>query len=281
MAMIVNTNTAANNAYRNLNNTQNSLSKSMEKLSSGLRINRASDDAAGLSISEGLKAQVNGSAVAARNAQDGISVVQTAEGALGEVQTILQRMRDLAVQGSNDSNNEASRNAITAEGAELGKELFRLQENTNFNGISLLKGAATLNFQVGTGSTDSDTIAVKLADITILAGDLASADGTAGGIGFKVGSADAKDTIALIDTAIIATSASRSALGASQNRLESAGRTIAVTKENLSAAASRITDVDMAEEMVSFTRSNILSQAGTAMLSQANQSSQGVLKLLG
>ncbi len=292
MAMIVNTNTAANNAYRNLNNTQNALSKSMEKLSSGLRINRAADDAAGLTISEGLKSQVNGSAVAARNAQDGISVVQTAEGALGEVQSILQRMRDLAVQAGNDSNNTDSRKAIKNEANQLGEELGRITNNTNFNGIELFKPTAAvtkLNFQVGTGGTATDNVAVNLVDLgTALAG-LSTTSGAASteflvedtGVGDGTAHANAQKTIATIDTAIKSISGSRSELGASQNRLESAGRTIAISKENLSAAASRITDVDMAEEMVAFTRSNILSQAGTAMLSQANQSSQSVLKLLG
>ena len=288
MAMIVNTNTAANNAYRNLNETQNSLSKSMEKLSSGLRINRAADDAAGLTISEGLKAQVNGPTVAGRNVQDGISVVQTAEGALGEVQSILQRMRDLAVQGGNDSNNTDSRKAIKDEADALGMELQRITDNTNFNGIKLSDGTGgatgVLSFQVGTGDNASDVVSVTLKSVGVLVNNatpalLASASGATD---FKVGTAaEATATITLIDTAIKNVSGERANLGAIQNRFESAGRTLAVSKENLSAAASRITDVDMAEEMVAFTRSNILSQAGTAMLSQANQSSQGVLKLLG
>ncbi|UIK88542.1 flagellin [Arthrobacter polaris] len=283
MAMIVNNNTAANNAYRNLNNTQNALSKSMEKLSSGLRINRAADDAAGLAISQGLKAQVNGSTVAARNIQDGISVVQTAEGALGEVQSILQRMRDLAVQGGNDSNNAQSRLAIQGEADALGKEIQRITDNTNFNGTNLLDatGGTTglLSFQVGTGDQASDVIKVQLNNVATDVGTLASATGATG---FDVTDA-AKATLSItaIDDAIVKISTARADLGAVQNRFESAGRTNAVSKENLSAAASRITDVDMAEEMVSFTRSNILSQAGTAMLSQANQSSQSVLKLLG
>jgi flagellin len=280
MGMQVNTNIAANNAYRNLSNTQNDLSKSLEKLSSGLRINRAADDAAGLSISEGLKSQVNGSTVAARNAQDGISVIQTAEGALTEVHSILQRMRDLAVQGSNDSNNADSRTAIKAEGDQLGQELDRITQNTNFNGINLLDNSTpTLNFQVGTGGTATDNIAVNLADV---AGNVGTLAGAAAAAGFDVTDhAASQTTIATIDTAIKAISTSRSELGASQNRLESASRSLAVSKENLSAAQSRITDTDMAEEMVKFTRANVLSQAGTAMLSQANQSGQGVLKLLG
>ena len=277
MGMQINTNIAANNAYRNLNNTQSDLSKSLEKLSSGLRINRAADDAAGLAISEGLKSQVGGLTVAARNAQDGISVVQTAEGSLTEVHSILQRMRDLAVQGGNDSNNATSRSAIKTEADELGKELDRITQGTNFNGIDLLKGGS-LNFQVGAGSTANDTIAVGLADVATSVGTLGSA---AGATGFDVSTnAAANTTITAIDTAITAISTTRSELGASQNRFESAIRSLNVSKENLSAASSRITDTDMAEEMVKYTRSNILSQAGTAMLAQANQSNQGVLQLL-
>lgn len=280
MGMQINTNIAANNAYRNLNNTQSDLSKSLEKLSSGLRINRAADDAAGLAISEGLKSQVGGLTVAARNAQDGISVVQTAEGSLTEVHSILQRMRDLAVQGGNDSNSTDSRAAIQKEADELSKELYRVTNGTNFNGIDLLKGG-TLTFQVGAGDTANDSITVNLANVGTAVGALASADGTAAGTGFAVtDNATSKTTITALDTAITAISTARAELGASQNRLESASRSLAVSKENLSAASSRITDTDMAEEMVKYTRSNILSQAGTAMLAQANQGNQGVLQLL-
>ncbi|WP_305072171.1 flagellin [Pseudarthrobacter sp. BIM B-2242] len=283
MGMAINNNLMANNAYRNLSQTQDSVSKSMEKLSSGLRINRAADDAAGLSISEGLKSQVSGSAVAARNAQDGISVIQSTEGALTEVHSILQRQRDLAVQGANDTNNAASRDAIKKEGDALGKELARLTESTNFNGIELLKGAAgnaggTLNIQVGTGGTANDTITVTLGDVDAAVGTLA---GAAGAAGFDVtDNATAQTTINTIDTAIAAVSAQRADLGATQNRLEHATKTLQVSGENLQAAQSRIADTDMAQEMVKFTKNNILSQAGTAMLSQANQSGQGVLSLL-
>ena len=280
MGMQINTNIAANNAYRNLNNTQSDLSKSLEKLSSGLRINRAADDAAGLAISEGLKSQVGGLTVAARNAQDGISVAQTAEGSLTEVHSILQRMRDLAVQGGNDSNSVDSRKAIQTEADELSKELYRITNGTNFNGIDLLKGGS-LTFQVGAGATDNDKITVNLADVANAVGALASADGTAAGTGFVVtDNATSQTTIGSLDTAITAISTARAELGASQNRLESASRSLNVSKENLSAASSRITDTDMAEEMVKYTRANILSQAGTAMLAQANQSNQGVLQLL-
>jgi flagellin len=281
MGMAVNTNLAAINAQRNLSNTQNDLSKSLEKLSSGLRINRAADDAAGLSISEGLRSQASGMAVAARNAQDGISVIQTAEGALTEVHSILQRMRDLAVQGGNDSNNLEARTAIETEAGELSKELHRITQSTNFNGIALLQGGDDLNFQVGANGDDASKIAVTLGDVATATGGLSSADGVAAGATFLVtDNATAQGTVTAIDAAIVAISEQRSALGAVQNRFESAINTLNVGRENLTAAESRIRDVDMAAEMVSFTRANIMSQAGTAMLAQANQSNQGVLTLL-
>ncbi|MCQ2002048.1 flagellin N-terminal helical domain-containing protein [Arthrobacter zhaoxinii] len=301
MGFTINTNTAATNAYRNLNMNQNAQAKSLEKLSSGLRINRAADDAAGLAISEGLKNQVSGMTVAARNAQDGISVIQTAEGALTEVHSILNRMRDLAVQGGNDSNNAESRAAISTEANELGKELNRIVSGTNFNGINLLDGTAgsgtdkgIINVQVGAGGSAADTIAVKLGNVTTsLMGttfDATTGVGTAttesfgaaaGATAFKVGTtAEAGVTIKSLDAAIKAISGQRSELGASQNRLESVTKSLNVSVENLSAAKSRITDTDMAQEMASFTRSQILSQAGTAMLSQANQMNSGVMQLL-
>ena len=276
MGMQINTNVAANNAFRNLNNTQNDLSKSLEKLSSGLRINRAADDAAGLAISEGLKSQVGGLTVASRNAQDGISVVQTAEGSLTEVHSILQRVRDLAVQAGNDSNNAASRTDIQTEVTQLTDELTRISGSANFNGINLLDGSnATLTFQVGAGGVAAnDQIAVSLAGANV------STVATAvGALTFDT-AANALTSINAIDTQIQNVSTARASLGAVQNRFESAVRSLNVSKENLSAASSRITDTDMAEEMVKFTRSNILSQAGTAMLAQANQTGQGVLQLL-
>jgi len=165
MGMQINTNVAALNSYRNLSNTQNDLSKSLEKLSSGLRINRAADDAAGLAISEGLRAQIGGLTVAARNAQDGISVIQTAEGSLTEVHSILQRMRDLAVQAGNDSNNSDSRDAIQNEADALVEELGRIAGSTNFNGIKLLQGGADLSFQVGADGTASSQLLVTQADL--------------------------------------------------------------------------------------------------------------------
>lgn len=274
MGMTINTNIAANNSYRNLTNTQNDLAKSLEKLSSGLRINRAADDAAGLAISEGLKSQVGGLTVASRNAQDGISVIQTAEGSLTEVHSILQRVRDLAVQAGNDSNNPTSRAAIQTEVTALSDELTRLSTSTNFNGIKLLDGTnATLTFQVGAGSVAADDqIAVSLTNVGAVATAI-------GGLAFASAS-DALTSITAIDTQITAVSTARATLGAQQNRFESVVRNLAVSKENLSAAGSRIRDTDMAEEMVKFTRANILQQAGTAMLAQANQSNSGVLQLL-
>ena len=285
MGMQVNTNLVANNAYRQLNNTQNDLSKSLEKLSSGLRINRASDDAAGLAISEGLKSQVNGMTVASRNAQDGISVIQTAEGALGEVTSILQRVRDLAVQAGNDSNNVDSRKAITTEVTALTTELSRIGDSTNFNGTNLLDKSANttgkMSFQVGAGTGTANQIVVDLStagtDIKTLAADLTTAIVTTDGF---ASSGAAATTIATIDAAIKSVSTSRAELGANQNRFESVVKTLAVSKENLTAAGSRIRDTDMAAEMVNYTRASILSQAGTAMLAQANQSNQGVLQLL-
>ncbi|MET3923407.1 flagellin [Arthrobacter sp. UYEF20] len=283
MGFVINNNLAANNSYRSLNATQNDLSKSLEKLSTGLRINRAGDDAAGLSISEGLKSQVTGSAQAARNAQDGISVIQTAEGALTEVHSILQRVRDLAVQAGNDSNNDDARTAIKTESDALGDELLRIGTSTNFNGIKLLSGATSgsgggdMTFQVGAGSVAADdqiTVSTSSAGM-----DLATI-GAAIKANLYTNATTAAASIAVADTQIKDVSSSRSDLGAAQNRLEHTIKTLNVSGENLQAAQSRIADVDMAQEMVKFTKANILSQAGTAMLAQANQSSQGVLSLL-
>ncbi|RPE82109.1 flagellin [Curtobacterium sp. PhB137] len=279
MGMSINTNLSALNTYRNLNSTQNDLSKSLEKLSSGLRINRAADDAAGLSISEGLKSQVGGLTVAARNAQDGISVVQTAEGGLTETHSILQRMRDLAVQAGNDSNNADSRTSIQTEVTELSKELTRIADSTQFNGIDLLKGAgnnngASLTFQVGANAGVASQITVDLTGA-----DVAGVATAVSTLTFD-NATNAQAAITAIDTQIKNVSTARSNIGAVQNRFDHAINVTNVAKENLTAAGSRITDVDMAEEMVKYTRDNILSQAGTSMLAQANQSTQGVLSLL-
>jgi flagellin len=393
MGFQINTNLAANNTYRNLNSTQNALSSSLEKLSSGLRINRAADDAAGLAISEGLKSQVGGLTVAARNAQDGVSVVQTAEGGLTETQSILQRMRDLAVQAGNDSNNSDSRAAITTEASALTDELTRISASTNFNGINLLDGSAgggsgKLAFQVGANGDAASQITVDLSGANVkniastlnsgtvsagtsfavttgslVAGATATFKSTSGGVTTSVTTAalngtgtsnaftgvddyatalnndasfsakftattvkdangaatgiqvTAKDgstvdttspetglatgvagnsttgikfdtaahaqlAITAIDKQITAVSTARAGIGAVQNRFDHAINVTNVAQENLTSAESRITDTDMASEMVKYTRANILSQAGTSMLAQANQSTSGVLSLL-
>jgi len=261
MGLSINQNIAALNSYRNLSNTQNDLSKSLEKLSSGFRINRAADDAAGLAISEGLRAQVGGLKVAARNAQDGISVAQTAEGALTEVHAMLQRMNDLAVQYANGTQNADSQAALQAEFDQLHTEITRIRDNTQFNGVALFAGNA-LTFQTGYDSGDT---------IDISATALAA---------FDVSGAVITDSNT-VQTEITAISAQRAELGAIQNRFEHTIKNINVATENLSASESRIRDTDMAAEMVNFTRAQILSQAGTAMLAQANQIPQSVLKLLG
>lgn len=276
MSLRINQNIDAFNAYRNLSITQGQMSKSMEKLSSGFRINRAADDAAGLAISEGLRSQVGGLKVAVRNAQDGISVVQTAEGALNEVQSILQRMRDLAVQAANDSNDDEARANIETEATALAEELTRISTSTNFNGEHLLDGsggtAGVLTFQVGADGAANNAIAVTLTDVSGIAADVT-------GLAYD-SNANAQISIEEINDQIVLISTARAGLGAVQNRFEHTIANLNVAVENLSASESRIRDTDMASEMVSFTRAQILSQAGTAMLAQANQASSSVLSLL-
>lgn len=265
MGLRINTNTDAFNAYRNLSVTQGDMSKSLEKLSSGFRINRAADDAAGLAISEGLRSQVGGLQMGIRNAQDGISVAQTAEGALTEVHSMLQRMNDLSVQYNNGTQNTDSQAALSAEFDALEEEIGKIQENTKFNGVALFSGTA-LTFQVGYESADTREI------------------GTDALANFATGTAMAAIDIADSDTlqaAITEVSTQRGALGAVQNRFEHTINNLNVAVENLTASESRIRDTDMAAEMSSFTRAQILSQAGTAMLAQANSAPQSVLRLLG
>ncbi len=369
MGLRINQNIDALNSYRNLSVTQGQMSKSLEKLSSGYRINRAADDAAGLAISEGLRSQVGGLKVAVRNAQDGISVVQTAEGALTEVHTNLQRMRELAEPPANASNNTAPRTNITTEVGQLRGELSRIASSTNFNGTKLLDGTAgTLNFQVGADGNGTSTIGVNLstaniagvatalttgnwtgtltttpatatgnwvftqggtqvtvamgavdatrtngglanvlnadtafannftasvnssgslvvasktgsAAITVTGTGQSAISGSAGALDFST-HASSQSAVNAIDTQIAYVSTARANLGALQNRFEHTINNLNVAVENLSASESRIRDTDMAQEMMSFTRSQILSQAGTAMLAQANQAPQGVLSLL-
>ncbi|SDQ20290.1 flagellin [Quadrisphaera sp. DSM 44207] len=283
MALSINQNIAAFNAYRNLSVTQGDLSKSLEKLSSGFRINRAADDAAGLAISEGLRAQVGGLKQASRNAQDGVSVVQTAEGALTESHAILQRMRTLSVQAANDGglNTDAKKN-IQSEIGELKSELTRIADTTQYNGTKLLDGSYAGKFQVGANVGEVITVTVNNGTAGTGLGAVGlgvnTVDVTTAAAGTAPSGAD--QAITAIDAAIKTVSTVRADLGAKQNRFEHTIKNLNVAVENLSASESRIRDTDMAAEMSKFTRAQILSQAGTSMLAQANQIPQGVLSLL-
>jgi flagellin len=279
--MRINHNIAALNTHRQLGIANSAQLKSMEKLSSGLRINRAGDDAAGLSISEKMRGQIRGLEMASKNAQDAISMIQTAEGALNEVHAILQRMRELAVQAANDTNVDVDREAIAQELTELGKEISRIKDTTQFNEQNLLDGTAgnggTVTFQVGANSgqimtVDFTTAGINLTDIETAVGSLTNAD--------VADSATATALIETINDQIKAVSAGRSLLGATQNRLEHTIANLDNAAENLTAAESRIRDVDMAKEMMEQTKAAILAQASQAMLAQANQQPQGVLQLL-
>jgi flagellin len=266
MSLRVNTNVEAFNAHRNLFQTSLALSKSMEKLSSGLRINRAADDAAGLAISEGMRAQIRGTAQASRNAQDGISLVQTAEGALNEMHSILQRVRELAVQWANGTLSTSDQAKITSEVAQLTAELVRIRDSSTFNGIALFGATTptTVTLQVGANGNIDAANNTNRIGVNLVA------------LSFTTVSMD----VSQIDTALQSVSQARSDLGAVQNRLEHAVANLGVYQENLTASESRIRDVDVAQEMVNFTRLQILSQSGTAMLAQANQGAQSVLSLL-
>ena len=292
MGLQINTNIAAMNAYRNLSGTQVSMSTSLERLSSGLRINRAADDAAGLAISEKLRAQSSGLNQATANAQDAISLIQTAEGGLNETHSILQRMRQLTVQAGNDTTGTEGRANIKLELDQLGAELDRIAGTTTFNDTKLLDGShsttagtgAALSFQVGANSGEVMTVNLAASDSTTLGlstGWVAAGTGTVART-LTVGDATAVAASLLkLDTAISDISTSRANLGAVQNRLQHTVNSLSVAAENSAAAESRIRDTDMAKEMTSFTRSQILSQAGVSMLAQANSAPQSVLKLLG
>jgi flagellin len=286
MGLRINNNIAAQNAYRNLSVTDSQMSKSLEKLSSGYRINRAADDAAGLSISEGLRSQIGGLKVAVRNAQDGISVVQTAEGALTETHSILQRMRDLSVQASSTGSQDSdARAAAQTEFTQLNAELDRIATTTSFGSQKLLdiggSGAYSGTFQVGANTAGADQIGVNLSSAAFGSGSTVTGFDSAGlGVGSLDLTTAGTSAIAAIDTAIKGVSTARATLGAYQNRFEHTINNLNVAVENLSASESRIRDTDMAQEMVSFTRSQILTQAGTSMLAQANQAPQNVLSLL-
>jgi flagellin len=269
MSLRVQNNVEAFNAHRQLMGTSDRLAKSMERLSSGYRINRAGDDAAGLAISEKLRSQIGGLGQAQRNSYDAISLVQTAEGALQEVHSMLQRVRDLAVQFNNGTLSTADKAAITAEVAQLCAQISRIGSDTKFNGTALLTGTSTLTFQVG--ADDGQTISVS--GIQLFGGSSAKVDSAVFTFSGTV-------TLASLDTAIENVSSTRGTFGAVQNRLEHTIANLAIYEENLQASESRIRDVDMAAEMVTFTKLQILQQAGTSMLAQANTGPQGVLSLL-
>lgn len=274
MGLRVNTNIAAMTAQRNLGNVSSRLQGNFSRLSSGLRIASASDDAAGLGISERMRADIRSYGVAARNAQDGISLVQTAEGALNEASGILTRMRELSVQAANGTLSSNDRGTLNTEFGQLVSELDRIAGSTNFNGVSLLDGNSTsLSIQVGINAGTNDVVSVAIVDAT---------SSTLGVGSLDVSSASgASSAISAIDSAINTISTNRGTLGAQQNRLDSTLRSILNVRENTSAAESRIRDVDVAFETADLTRNSILQQAATAVLAQANTQPQLALSLLG
>jgi flagellin len=269
--MRINQNVMSLNASRALTTSNAQLGKSLEKLSSGLRINRAADDASGLVVSQQLRAQLSGLNQAVRNAQDGISVVQTAEGALTEVHSMLTRMRELAVQAANTGANDTeARDAAKAEIDELALEITRISDSTKFGASTNLLSGYSGEFQIGALATETLTITVADVDATQLGVNNLDVSSTA----------NAGTSITAIDGAISDISEERMKLGAAQNRFESIVSNLSVTVENLTAAESRVRDTDMAKEMAAFTRAQILAQAGTSMLAQANSVPQSALKLL-
>ena len=275
MSLVINTNVASLNAQRNLNSTQLMMSKSMERLSSGLRINRAGDDAAGLAISQNMQANIRSMNQAVRNANDGISLVQTAEGALNETSNILQRMRELATQAANGVLSESQRANIQVEFSNLQSEINRISAVTDFNGTKLLDGSLSTGttLQIGIGTSTNDTLSVTIGN--------ANTSTLSVSANFVSTQGAAQSALSAIDSAIQSVSTARGNLGAVQNRLQSTINNLQVAVENTSAANSRIVDVDVAAETANMTKAQILAQAGVSVLSQANQSPQLALKLLG
>jgi len=276
MGLRINTNSASLNSQRVLYNTKLNLDKSMEKLSSGYRINRAGDDAAGLAISENLRAQIRGLKQAARNANDGISLVQVAEGAMNEISTVLIRLRELAVQAASDTIGPSERQFLNVEYDQLVSEIDRISDATEYNGTQLLAGVgAIMDFQIGIRNNP---------DIDRISFDSSKADANSAALGINLTSvadkASAQNTLTAVDQAIASVSAMRADFGALQNRLQLTASNIANSVENMSAANSRIRDVDVAEESSELVRNNILLQAGTSVLAQANQTSNVALGLL-
>ena len=282
MAAFINTNIASLNAQRNLTTSQASLTTSLQRLSSGMRINSAKDDAAGLAIADRMSSQIRGNTVAMRNANDGISMSQTAEGSLSKIGDNLQRMRELAVQSANGTNTTADRDALNTEFAALQSEVTRVVTNTTYNGVAVLGAASAtgIDLQVGAGTSADNTIQIKGVDLTAVGSEVAKAaintlkiDGAAGATG-------AKSAIDQIDKALTEVNSSRTTFGAAQNRFESVVSNLQVAVESASASRSRIMDADFASETANLTRGQILQQAGTAMLAQANSLPNGVLSLL-
>lgn len=273
MPISINTNIAAASAMKNLNGNQMKLNQSFNRLSSGLRINTAADDAAGLAVSESMKSQIRSYSVAERNAADGVSMAQTAEGALGEVHSVLGRMRELAMQASNGTLSSSDRGQINNEFSQLQSEITRIQGSAKFNGVNVIATTTTsISFQVGLNNGSSDKISVNFGGVdlaTVLAGTTAVNTATS-----------ALNSLARIDTAINSVSSNRAGFGASMNRLDIASSAIQTMRLNLSAANSRITDVDVAQETTALSRNQVLTQAGVSVLSQANQLPQMAFGLL-
>ncbi len=286
MPQTINTNIISLNAQRNVNTSQTALASSMQRLSSGLRVNSAKDDAAGMAIAERMTAQVRGMNVAARNANDGISLAQTAEGALGKVSDSLQRMRELAVQSANATNSNSDKDSLDKEFGELAKEIQRVIGGTTFNGKNVLgSNAGTLDFQVGANTTSNDLISITTTDmtsdstITAVAGTDNQGSGRAT-IDSAASASTIRSVIGNIDTALDTVNGQRATLGASQSRFDAAVSNLQISVENQSAARSRIVDTDFAAETANLSRAQILQQAGNAMVAQANQLPSQVLQLL-
>jgi flagellin len=277
MALSINTNVASINSQRNLATSQLSLNKSLQRLSSGMRINTAADDTAGLAISENFRGQIRSMNQASRNANDGVSLLQTAEGALNETSSMLVRMRELAQQAATGTVGSTERGYIKSEVDKLASEIDRISKTTEFNGTQLLDGSLStvgkMDFQIGTRNTNNDRIGIQIVSV----------DSATIGVGTNISFADqslAEAALTKIDSAIASVSQIRGDIGATQNRLQSTINNLQVAAENASAAESRIRDTDIAAETANMTRNNILTQAGTAILAQANQAPQAALSLL-
>lgn len=281
MPQIINTNVASLNSARNLSNSQSALATSLQRLSSGLRVNSAKDDAAGLAIAERMNAQVRGMNVAIRNANDGISYAQTAEGALAKVGDALQRMRELAVQSRNSTNSDSDKNSLNTEFGQMQSEITRILGGTKFNGSAIFASTGSINFQVGAGTTTDDSISVDFGSTAFNANtDITTVTGSTAVIGSSADTAAIGTVIDNIDTALNTINEERGSWGARQTRFESVIANLQVSVENQSAARSRIMDADFAAETAALSRNQILQQAGTAMLAQANSLPQNVLSLL-